>query len=678
MMKDLKLEKNTKEGQFSPWLILLIGGLAYLPLAGTQGFYRDDWHVLWASIEQGARGIIDQHTLDRPLMGIFYAGADMILGTSPLGWQLFAFFLRVAGAILFFTIVRTVWPRNKTATLFMGLLFVVYPGFYQQGNAHTYQNHLAALLFGMASTYFSVLFCLNPTRWKKIIFASISVFFSLICYLMFEWMIGLEGLRLLLILYISVDQSTQFKGKIIKFFSNWLPNLAAALMFLIWRLAFFKSARSVTDAGIMFRRILSNPWGEGPRILIETFRDLFEAIFSAWFVPFYQLSGNLSSIEWVLGLILVIAVFVIFYFLFRVRLIGDSDLDHSEGSLNAAVLIGCTAVLGAVLPVILADRSIEFRDGLDRYSITAMAGACIAVGGLVFSIVKPGVKKWVATGFIAIGLFTQFSGMVYFKDFWNYQKQMWWQLSWRAPDLKDNTTILPLLPPGYRLAEGYEVWGPANIIFRPGVGRVLISGESLNNQTILYVTNLLNLGKSIRKVDLTTDFKNSLVMSIPAEGSCLHVLDGNSPEYSLDDDPLVRLAGPYSKINMILTDAPEKTPPRRIFGSEPPRKWCYFFQKASLARQLKDWDEVVRLGDEVSRLNLEPQDIVEWLPFYEGYVRLWKYEEADRIAGILRSNHFFIVDYCKPYLFYEPDPDAVDQAEQFRIQNLCGQLSGSE
>ena len=32
-----------------------------------------------------------------------------------------------------------------------------------------------------------------------------------------------------------------------------------------------------------------------------------------------------------------------------------------------------------------------------------------------------------------------------------------------------------------------------------------------------------------------------------------------------------------------------------MFGSEPPHLWCYYFEKADLARQLQDWQSVLQL-----------------------------------------------------------------------------------
>ena len=666
-----------------PWLekwgavlvILLTACVAYLPLAGSVGYYRDDWHVLWAAVEQGPKGIIDQHTLDRPLMGVMYAGMDILLGQKPLAWQFFALGVRVAGAWILLWLLRSIWPDHKLPTLYMTLLFVIYPGFYQQANAHTYQNHLLALLFGLLSLALTVQFTQSRSKETKLLLAGLSILSGLACYMMFEWMIGLEGLRLLLLWYLGSHRQTSasFFSRVRKLLPVWLPSLGGAAGYLIWRIVFFKSARSVTDVGALARRYFADPGGNILRVILESAKDLFETIFSAWFTPLYQLSASLTLGDAFIGLGLALAAVAICLLYLRAFPSVPSDPDVKP--LSAGLWLGAFAVLVAVLPPILAERQVEFRDGLERYSLTAIAGVVIFLVSLIYNSLCLARRNTAILALVAIGVLTQYSSMVSFRNFWDFQRQLWWQLSWRAPDLKDNTAIIPLLPPGYRFAEGYEVWAPANLIYRPDTVRVAVSGEALNNQTILYLTEQLNLGRNIRKVEYTVDFKNSLVMAIPAAGSCLHVFNGERLEYSLDEDPLIRIAGGYSRPSMIQTEAAGRQPPQDIFGAEPQHGWCFYYQKASLARQRGDWQEVVRLGDEAAARGFQPQDIVEWLPFYEGYVHLWHYDQIGWIAGILRSDHFFIVGYCQQFRDFSPDPNAPDQSEQFMIENLCGQLN---
>ena len=59
---------------------------------------------------------------------------------------------------------------------------------------------------------------------------------------------------------------------------------------------------------------------------------------------------------------------------------------------------------------------------------------------------------------------------------------------------------------------------------------------------------------------------------------------------------LVQQVGAYSHVDRIIPTGTSPTLPAHIFGAEPPHDWCYYYQKASLARQLGDWAQVVGDG----------------------------------------------------------------------------------
>jgi hypothetical protein len=63
-------------------------------------------------------------------------------------------------------------------------------------------------------------------------------------------------------------------------------------------------------------------------------------------------------------------------------------------------------------------------------------------------------------------------------------------------------------------------------------------------------------------------------------------------------------------------------------GSEPTRQWCYYYEKADLARQEDDWVQVAEIGDLVFSIPYYPDDISEYLPFIEAYARTGRWEEA--------------------------------------------------
>lgn len=108
----------------------------------------------------------------------------------------------------------------------------------------------------------------------------------------------------------------------------------------------------------------------------------------------------------------------------------------------------------------------------------------------------------------------------------------------------------------------------------------------------------------------------------------MHVIDGSLPVYSESETLLIQQVGGYSRVDRIVPSVTAPVPPAQIFGPEPAHDWCYYYQKASLARQLGDWQEVGRLYDQVLDLNLEAGDASEQIPFFEGLVNLGRYDDA--------------------------------------------------
>ena len=121
-------------------VITLTTLLSYGILISQLGFYRDDWYMLLAGQTKGAQGIIDLFAIDRPLIGYIYAFDYALLGSSVLGWHVYALFLRLLGSVGFFVLLRVIWPEKKFETTIATLLFAVYPGFLQQPTISAHQE----------------------------------------------------------------------------------------------------------------------------------------------------------------------------------------------------------------------------------------------------------------------------------------------------------------------------------------------------------------------------------------------------------------------------------------------------------------------------------------------------------------------------------------------------------
>jgi hypothetical protein len=93
--------------------------------------------------------------------------------------------------------------------------------------------------------------------------------------------------------------------------------------------------------------------------------------------------------------------------------------------------------------------------------------------------------------------------------------------------------------------------------------------------------------------------------------------------------PEIQNALPFSSMEQIDLNSHEVASlPERIFNPTLTKSWCYYFEKADLARQKKDWEEIVEIGDIAFQLDDSPNHASERVPFIEGYAHIGNWETA--------------------------------------------------
>ena len=643
-------------------IITLTTLLSYGILIPQLGFYRDDWYMLLAGQTEGAQGIIKLFAIDRPLIGYIYALDYALLGSSVIGWHLYALFLRLLGSIGFFYLLRAIWPEKKFETTIATLLFVVYPGFLQQPNAATFKNLLLGYDLAIFSILATIMAVKNKNRWMLILWTSLALLFALLYFGIFEAMIGLEGARVLLLWYVLWNKSGDAPKKtILPTLKYSMPYILLASAFAFWRVFLFESERRATDVGVLFSGYGASPLHSLLGIIIETSKDIWEATVLAWFVPFYQFTRVSEYRELgtavVLAVLAVVGVFLYIEYAKRRELFHETETgrfaplgsrpERGKGSAEVAWMwMGILIVAMAVLPIVVSGRNISFEVQWDRYAYHATIGIILALTGFIFYALRASARWIIPLVLIGMSVVTHYFSADYYRDYWSYNRELWWQMSWRAPMLKEQTMVFVSMPFGF--AEDYEVYGPANMVYYPGEG-IKVSAEVLNASTAVLIQQGVEEGGNYnRDVYVPKDYSKSLIVAFPTNGSCLHVLDGRQvelPGYS--GDGIVTDVASYSRIDQI--DAAHAPPivPRQIFGREPEHGWCYYYQKMNLARQMEDWQAVAQLADEAQFLDLRPEDYSEWVPALEAYATLGEVKKARQAAAIIKSDRNIRFYLCR-------------------------------
>jgi hypothetical protein len=563
-------------------------------------------------------------------MGVVYSVLYRLLGDTVINWQLYALLWRFLGGVAFFWILRLLWPNQKTLTTLMAVLFIVYPGFLSQPNANTKQNHL----YGFGTALFSIALMLqamktNGRGWK-IVCSILSILLTANYLFIYEYMIGFEGTRLLLLGYVLFQEGFRdirslAKETLKRIWPYWIVTAG----FLYWRVFVFEGSRNATDVSGLAQGYLTNFRYMAVRSILETAKDFLDTSIFAWFVQPYQFFAysaysNLTRAFLIAGAVVVLVL--LYAFLFRKWWRAEQETETPRLAKTFAWM-GALVILFAIVPVILSDRQVELYDTYKSYGLHPTAGVILFVVGLAFML-QPKFRRGALIALVVISVATQVLNADGWANFWDFQRNMWWQFTWRAPAVRDDTLVMAYSG-GYNPEQDYEIWGPLNLIYHPNPAQTpAIQAEVLNPDTSFSIFYGDVLNNYVRDIKLHRDFNNLLLLTVSPYSGCIHTIDGRLPVYSAREPLIVQQVGKYSHVDRILSTGTAPVPPAAIFGSEPAHGWCYYYQQASLARQNGDWEAVSKIYDQVRKLGLETADKSEMVPFFEALVNLGRIDDA--------------------------------------------------
>ena len=655
---------NTRsQNWLSVGVIAVITLVSYGVLIPGLGFYRDDWYLLWAGQSGGSEAVIALFQSDRPLIGYLFAFFYGLLGATPLGWHLLALLFRLIASFAFLWLARQMFPGRRREALLATILFSVYPGFVSQPNAGVFVIHLSAT----AASVLSFALTAAATRTHRpavgVAFTILSLALAALYLGSLEYMIGLEAARPGLIAYMIWNQQPETaKPRLGSVFRLALPYLALTCLFAYWRLFLFQSTRHATNLTFLFADYATSPLRSLAGVLVETLKDGLETTFFAWIVPLYRFTSAALYADLVPAILWAIAAAVVAGVSLRSLSRGAAATRDPDSRQTAiATALGAWMVLAALLPINAAGRNVLFEVQWDRYALPAALGASLVIAGLISLCARGRAHDLIIVGLVAASVVVHYFSAAWYRDFWTSTRDLWWQMIWRAPAVEQGTM---LFIPGSEFAEGYEVYGPANLIYYPDAPTLQLGAEVLNAQTAAYLQSAESLQHLDRGTIVPDNYDRPLIAAFPRSGSCLHVLDGRLVELpGFVEDSLVTSVAALSQVERIGTGAVLSGRPV-FLGSEPPHTWCYYYQKVQLARQSQDWGQVAELMDEAQSSDLRPLDPSEWLPAVEAFAATGRLKDARRAAAIVRADlptRFYLCAELNRVSPFAPpyDPDTV-------------------
>jgi hypothetical protein len=644
-----KIKNTVFDIRFTPVILLLLCLLSYGIFIPVTGFFIDDWYFMWFKHFFGALQFPAYYGLDRPFQGYFYPIASLLLGgsESPVVWALFAVALRWLSTLALWGMLKTLWPKSNLQNSMVAILAAVFPGFTQHWIVIQYSYYYACLAFFFLSMTLMIKAIREPKRfWIYYPLSILLGFYSMTS----EFFFGLELIRPI-ILYIEFKRKDPSFGKrIISTIKYWGAFLISLIGFAIWRLFFFVSANHEVA--------ITNPLIENPfNVFLSAIHTLYQSFLTSliytWVNPF-----NLSNYpqEGVVSFLIPSVVAAVFICLFVWLIVSKKVLDKGKDLSSwrgEALLLSIASLIVAGIPFWAAGLTIDYLGFNNRFLLPYIFGSCLLIV-LIFDSFSSWAKKgvFIITLLASIAVGYQISNANFYKNIWIRQKELFWQLNWRIPGLQPGTTLFTYnLPSIGELLGGHALTAQINWTYSSGV-----TNRQIDYQFIILDSAQRDNIKSLDKnIPIYIDFRTYVfngntsksIYILPPSPGCLRILDQalTPPETavwninSFQDSSIKKdiLAGAaLTDLNLILNDGVSQNhPPLQILGSEIPHTWCYYFEKAELARQYGDYGKVLSLLSEATAKGYVPEVDTELYPFIDAYARSGNWQNAEKITSQL-------------------------------------------
>jgi len=606
-------------------VLLVVAFLAYGMLMPKLGFYWDDVPITWIRYQMGPDALTDYFSTNRPVWGVLHRLTTSLIPQVPLYWQIFALLWRWLGAVVAFAIVDKLLKDKPRSALGVALLFLVYPGFNQHWSAYLYSHFYIVLFFFLISLLCMLLAIENPKRFWA--WTATGMLFSALNLWMMEYFYVLELVRVGVILVALRDQPLPLREPFMRIVKYWAPYLSVFVLAVLSRLFIFNNQ--------IYGMGLTDQLKSTPR---ETLINLMQTILftlrlvlkDAWLQMLEVPDTELTSYYLVIA---VVALLAAAGFLLLPRAATQTV---RKSSMDAIWLIalGILAVFLSGWPFWLIGFAPSLEWPTSRFTLPFTFGVSLIFGGVIGLIPWERARIVLLVALVSLAAGRQYLNSREYQQDWVTQKNLFWQLTWRAPSIKPDTVIL-LNEGALHYYADNSLGGALNWIYAP-------DNHTRRIEYVLFypTTRLKNAlprlepGIPIEYDYLAGQFHGNTSQTLAVyydPPGCLRILDNDIERVNrmIPENSLLRFSARISSPELILKEPRAQMP--KVYGPEPEHNFCYYFEKADLARQFKDWSSVVALAEAALQLE-HPDNPAEQMVFIEGYAHVGEWDRAVELS----------------------------------------------
>lgn len=620
-----KIKEIVSHPLFFPFFLLVIQLVTFGILTPWIGFYGDDWALIW----NGYRMQNQDWIAFRPLVVFIYDALSTVLGPSFAQWQIVSITFRWLGGVALLGFLRQLLPKHRREARLFTLCYVLYPGFVLYAPLTNIAPFVQPI-FLFLSFYFTLIWLRSDLQ--KGLYLVLSLVFAAINLLITEYYFFFEFFRPLIILYAL--QEKKVKQKLLQALKLWLPHVIVLLGVTIWRIY---EIRVNSPYNSNFSRMLSQPIQFLLNLWQKALHDfehvIIKPLISVFTFPVSMGPRTLFLFGAVVGCVL-LGTFL--YFLISW---GKNENRKTLVGINPflLILLGLVAFLFAGLPFWIADLEVAFvYSGLNRMAIPHAVGFSLLLLGILLLVLRKNRVVAIIIFSLFLGLFAgnQFKAADNFRAKWDAHEKFFYEFAWRIPQLKPGTIII-LNPSGI-----------GDNALAAALNWHYVDQQDTDHLDYYFYQDddhLLNdipdiePGQEVSNYHISGTFhgntSNVLVLHVE-ENACLRVVDPNIDIYNPDITDFSRDYIQYSNDEVIsaTTYLGLGSLDESIHNGIQQTNWCYFFQKADLARQMKDWEAVADMAEEAFSLDEHAGHASELLPFIEGYAHISDWERAKQIT----------------------------------------------